>query len=147
LALSPNDGQTFLKEVDDELRKERVNSFVARYGWWLIGGVLLVLGAVGGYLWWSGSRAAAREAAGESLIEAGGQLQSGRAADRAAAAPKIAALAQNDLEGYRAAALFARANSETQAGNTAAAIATLRTVADDQSLSPGRPDPPHRARI
>jgi hypothetical protein len=134
LALSPNDGQTFLKEVDDELRKERVNSFVARFGWWIIAGVLLLLGAVGGYLWWSGSRVAAREAAGESLIETLRQLETGTAPNRAAAAPKIAALAQNDTEGYRAAALFARANSETQAGNMTAAIATLRSIADDQSL-------------
>jgi len=134
LALSPNDGQTFLKEVDDELRKERVNSFVARFGWWLVGGVVLVLAAVGGYLWWSSSREAAREAAGDSLIEALGQLDGGTAPGRAAAAPKIAALAQSDVEGYRAAALFTRANSETAAGNNAAAIATLRGIADDQSL-------------
>jgi hypothetical protein len=134
LALSPNDGETFLKEVDDELRRERVNSFVARFGWWIIGGVVLVLGSIAGYLWWSGNRAAAREAAGESLIEAVGQLESGSAPDRAAAAPKIAALAQSDIEGYRAAALFARANNETAAGNAPAAIATLRAIAADSGL-------------
>lgn len=134
MALKPNDGETFLKEVDDELRKERVNSFVARYGWWILGGVLLLLAGIGGWLWWTGSKAAAREAAGESLVEALGQLESVRPADRAAAAPKIAALATSEIEGYRAAALFSRANSETQAGNNRAAIATLRAIAEDQSL-------------
>ena len=134
MALKPNDGETFLKEVDDELRKERVNSFVARFGWWIVGGVVLVLAAIGGYLWWSGSKEAARVAAGDSLIETLGQLETGTAPSRAAAAPKIAALAQSDVEGYRAAALFARANSETAAGNNAAAIATLRGIADDGSL-------------
>jgi hypothetical protein len=134
LALKPNDGETFLKEVDDELRKERVNSFVARYGWWILGAVLALLAGIGGWIWWSGQQASAREAAGESLVEALGQLESNRAGDRAAAAPKIAALAQSDVEGYRAAALFTRANTETQAGNLPAAIATLRTIADDQSL-------------
>jgi hypothetical protein len=131
LALKPNDGETFLKEVDDELRKERVNSFVARYGWWILGAVLALLAAVAGWIWWTGSQASAREAAGESLIEALGDLEGNRSS---AAAPKIAALAQSDSEGYRAAALFTRANTETQAGNLTAAIATLRTIADDQSL-------------
>lgn len=131
MALKPNDGETFLKEVDDELRKERVNSFVARYGWWILGAVVLLLAGIAGWIWWSGKQASEREAAGESLIEALGDIDNNRAA---AAAPKIAALAQNDSEGYRAAALFTRANSETRAGNVTAAIATLRTIADDQSF-------------
>lgn len=131
MALKPNDGETFLKEVDDELRKERVNSFVARYGWWILGAVLALLAAIAGWIWWTGRQEGAREAAGESLIEALGDLQNNRSA---AAAPKIAALVQNEGEGYRAAALFTRANTEIQAGNLTAAIATLRTIADDQSL-------------
>lgn len=131
LALKPNDGETFLKEVDDELRKERVNSFVTRYGWWILGAVLAVLVAIGGWIWWTGRQEGAREAAGESLIEALGDLEGNRSA---AAAPKVAALAQNDSEGYRAAALFTRANTEIQAGNLTGAIGTLRSIADDQSL-------------
>jgi hypothetical protein len=134
LALKPNDGETFLKEVDDELRRERVGNFVTRYGWWVIAALLLVLGSVGGWIWWSGRQAEAREGAAESLVEVIGQVESGRPADRAAAAPKIATLAQSESEGYRAAALFTRANSEAQAGNMPAAIATLRAIADDQTL-------------
>lgn len=134
MALKPNDGETFLKEVDDELRRERVNTFVSRYGWWLIAAVVLLLGAIGGWIWWSGRQAAAREAAGENLIAALDQLEGGDPAGRAAAAPAIGTLAQSEVEAYRAAALFARANSETQAGNTPAAIATLRSIAGDQSL-------------
>ena len=26
----------------------RLNNFVARYGWWIVGGIVLVLGAIGG---------------------------------------------------------------------------------------------------
>jgi hypothetical protein len=131
LALKPNDGETFLKEVDDELRKERVNSFVARYGWWMLAAVVLLLAGIAGWIWWTGKQASAREAAGENLIEALADIDGNRAA---AAAPKIAALTQNDSEGYRAAALFTRANSEIRAGNVTVAIATLRAIADDQSL-------------
>jgi hypothetical protein len=131
LALRPNDGETFLKEVDDELRKEQVGNFVARYGWWIAAAFVLFLGAVGGWIWWQGRQETAAAAEGESLLKA---LESMEAGNRAAAAPKLAELARSDVEGYRAAALFARANSETAAGNAPAAIATLRAIAADQGL-------------
>ncbi len=126
MALSPNDGETFLREVDEELRKEQVSNFVTRYGWWIAGAAILVLAAVGGWLWWQARQQAQAGAQGEALIEALGNLEAG---NRRAAAPKLAELAKSDVEGYRAAALFARANSETAAGNAPAAIATLRSIA------------------
>jgi len=131
LALRPNDGETFLKEVDDELRKEQVGNFVARYGWWIAAAIVLVLGAVGGWIWWQARQEAAAGAQGEALIEA---LASTEAGNPRAAAPKLAELARSDIEGYRAAALFARANAETAAGNTPAAIATLRSIAGNQDF-------------
>jgi hypothetical protein len=131
LALSPNDGETFLREVDEELRRERVNKFFARYGWWVIGGAVLVLAAIGGFIWWQAHRAEAVGAEGETLVEA---LTSIEAGNRAAAAPKIAQLSQSSIEGYRAAALFTRANTETAAGNAPAAIITLRSIAQNEDL-------------
>lgn len=131
MALRPNDGETFLREVDDELRKEQVSNFVTRYGWWIAGAAILFLAAVGGWIWWQGRQEAAVSAEGESLLNA---LQSMEAGNRAAAAPRLADLARSDIEGYRAAALFARANSETAAGNAPAAIATLRAIAADRGL-------------
>jgi hypothetical protein len=133
LALKPNDGETFLKEVDDELRREQLTTFFTRYGWWIIGGVVLILAAVGGWLWWSGRQAAAREGAGENLVAVVDQLETGNQAFTAAQ-PQINALAESDIEGYRAAALFARANGQARSGNTRASIATLRQIGDDQSL-------------
>lgn len=133
MALSPNDGETFLKEVDEELRKEQVSNFVTRYGWWLVGAAILLLAAVGGWLWWQQRQQAEAGAQGEALIEA---LTSMEAGNRRAAAPKLAELAESDVEGYRAAALFARANSETAAGNAPAAIATLRSIAGNEGFDP-----------
>jgi hypothetical protein len=133
LALKPNDGETFLKEVDDELRREQLTTFFTRYGWWIIGAVVLVLASVGGYLWWSGRQAAARESAGETLVAVVDQLEAGNQGVTAAQ-PQINALAGSDIEGYRAAALFSRANGQAQSGNNRAAIATLRQIGDDQSL-------------
>jgi hypothetical protein len=131
LALKPNDGETFLKEVDDELRREQINSFFTRYGWWIIGAAVLILAGIGGYLWWSGRQAAAREGTGENLVAAMDQLDRGGNQAGAAAAPQIAALAQSDIDGYRVSALFARATVEADSGRAPAAIATLRSISDN----------------
>jgi hypothetical protein len=131
LALSPNDGETFLREVDDELRRERVNTFFSRYGWWVLAAAVLALAAIGGVIWWRAHQVEATGQQGEALLAA---LSSMEAGSRTAAAPKIAELSQSRIEGYRVAALFARANSETTAGNAPAAIATLRGIAADESI-------------
>jgi len=131
LALKPDDGETFLREVDDELRREQMNRFVKRYGWALIAAVVLVLAAIGGWIWWKERAAAAAEADGEALVAA---LESLEAGNRNVAAAQLNALAASDRPGYRAAALFARANSQTAAGNAPAAIATLRAIAANQEF-------------
>ncbi len=131
MALKPNEGETFLREVDEELRREQVNRFVTRYGWWIVAAVILALGAIGGWIWWQARQEGAAAAQGETLLEALDSLEAG---NRGAAAPKIAQLAQSDVGGYRAAALFTRANAETAAGNTRAAVATLRSIAQNEDF-------------
>jgi hypothetical protein len=131
LALRPDEGETFLREVDDELRREQMGRFMQRYGWWLVAAVLLVLAAIGGWMWWQARSEAAAGAQGETLVNALDSLEAG---NRAAAAPRLAELAASDVAGYRAAALFARANGETAAGNAPAAIATLRSIAANQDF-------------
>ncbi len=131
MAIKPGDGDVFLREVDEELRKERINNFVARYGWAIIAAVVLALGAIGGWLWWQHSKAQTAAAQGETLLEALDAMESGGAAN---AQPKIAELVDSNIPGYRAAGLFARANAELQANDNDAAIATLRSIAEDQGL-------------
>lgn len=131
MAIKPNDGDVFLREVDEELRKERLNNFVARYGWAIIAAIVLVLGAIGGWLWWQHSKAESAGMQGEALLETLDAMESGGIAN---AQPKIAELAESRNAGYRAAGLFARANAELQANNNAAAIATLGSIVQDQGL-------------
>ena len=131
MALKPNDGETFLKEVDDELRRAQVTNFFTRYGWWIITAVVLILGGVGGWIWWNGRQATVRENAGETLVAAMTQIEGNQSA---AAQTQLNTLAQDDIEGYRAGALFARATAQAQGGNVPAAVATLRAIGDDQTL-------------
>lgn len=132
LAIKPNESDTFLREVDEELRKERLNTFVARYGWWILAAIVLVLAAIGGYLWWQHRQQVEAGRQGAALLEALDRLESG---NRAAAAPKVAELAQSDVEGYRAAGLFARGTAEAEAGNAAAAAATFKSIADNEDFA------------
>jgi hypothetical protein len=131
LALKPEDGETFLREVDEELRRDQMNNFVRRYGWAIAAAFLLVLGGVGGWIWWQGHQRDVVAGQGETLTAALDSLEAG---NRNAAAPKIAELENSNVPGYRAAALFARANSQTAAGNAPAAIAILRVIAADEGL-------------
>ena len=132
MAIKPNESDTFLREVDEELRKDRLNRIVARYGWLIVAAVLLLLGAVGGAIWWQHRQQEQAATQGKTLLEALDAMESGNAA---VAATKTGELAESDVEGYRVAALFARATAEAEGGNEAAAVATLKAIADDAELA------------
>lgn len=131
MAIKPNDGETFMREVDEELRKERLNTFVARYGWAIVAGIALLIASIGGFIWWQGRSAEQAAAQGESLLNALDMMESG---NRNGAATTLNQLAESDDDGYRAAALFARANNQIAANQMPQAVATLRAIAEDQGL-------------
>ena len=131
MALKPDDGETFLREVDEELRRDQINNFLKRYGLWLAAAALALMVGTAGWIWWQEHRQEAVGQQGEVLTSALDSLESG---NRNAAAPKIAELSTSDSPGYRAAALFARANSETAAGHVPAAVATLQSITADESF-------------
>jgi hypothetical protein len=132
LAIKPSDPDTFMREVDEELRRERLNKIVSRYGWMIVGVIVLLLGAVGGYIWWQDRQQKQAATQGEALLQA---LDGMEAGNRNLAASKIGPLATSNVEGYRVAALFARASSQAEAGQNPAAIATLKSIADDQHIA------------
>ncbi len=49
----PNDpAESFVREVDENLRRDQLRDIAKSYGKWLIAAVVLLLVAVGGYLYW-----------------------------------------------------------------------------------------------
>lgn len=50
MALTPNTNEAFLREVDDELRRDQLLTFWERYGRALIGAIVVALALFGGYL-------------------------------------------------------------------------------------------------
>jgi hypothetical protein len=78
LALTPQNNEAFIREVDDEVRRDRVEKAARRYG--VIVGVVVVLAliALGGTLWWRSHREQLAGVRGEQLTAAMSDLGSGR---------------------------------------------------------------------
>jgi len=133
---SPNDAETgvsdtdsFIDEVTEEVRRDRLFLTLRKYGWI---GALLVAVVVGGTAWneWQKARhAAASEAFGDALLVA---LANNDAATRIQALAAVPA----PVEGQAALLAFLNAEEALAAGDTAGARTALKALADD----PAAPD-------
>jgi hypothetical protein len=132
LALKPIDNETFYREVDEELRRDQLVDYWKRYGKLVIAGVVLLIAALGGIIWWMNQREIKAGERGETLITAFEDVSSG---NRSAAQAKLDTLANSGVVGYRAASLLTQADMASDANQTAKAIALFKQVADDGSLA------------
>ena len=124
---------SFIDEVTEEVRRDRLFGYLRRYGWIAL---LAVAGIVGGAAWneWQKAQArAAAEAFGDALLTA---LD---APDQAARQAALAAVPSSGMGGAAAlAALIAEAEAvaSPDAALRDAALARLRAAAADASLPP-----------
>jgi hypothetical protein len=131
LALTPQNDEAFLREVDEELRRDQLGSLWRRYG--IIAIVLLVLGlaALAGFLWWQSEQQKKAGRDGELLTQAITDLVEGKDAGVAA---KLDTLAASPRDGYRAAAKLTKAAMAGEKGDLKAAVAQYKLVVDDAEL-------------
>ena len=128
MAITPNTNEAFLREVDEELRRDQLKTFWERWGRWLIAGVVAALAMFAAYLYWQHRREAAAGAEGEQLQSAFDAL----AAENAAAAEKpLGALADSSRSGYRSLARFTQADILLQKHDAKGAAARFAAVAND----------------
>lgn len=116
---------SFIDEVTEDLRRDRLFAAFRRYGWI---GLLAILAIVAGAAWREYSLAAAErdaQAFGDAVIAAE------EAEDPAAA---LAALPSG--EGQRALTALLTAAAQADAGDRAAAATTLTVLADDAGAAP-----------
>jgi len=52
LAVPTDSGETFLREVDENLRRDQLQDIARKYGAWIVAGVVLLLAATGGWIYW-----------------------------------------------------------------------------------------------
>jgi hypothetical protein len=124
---------TLLRQVDEELRRERLQKLWEQYGIYAIAAAVLIVAGVGGFKWWEARKIAAAEAAGARYEAASGLANTGKADD---AKKAFEAIVGEGPAGYATLARLRLAAGTAKAGNPAAAIALYDALARDTSADP-----------
>lgn len=132
MALTPQNNEAFLREVDEELRKEQAAALWRRWGLAIAALVALGLAIFAGYLYWQHQQREAAGREGEQLQLVWDNLAAGQTEK---AAPQVAELTKSDSSGYRAVALFTQADLLLQKNDLKGAAAKFGAIAADQSLA------------
>lgn len=132
MALTPQNNEAFLREVDEELRKEQAAALWRRWGLAIAALVALGLAIFAGYLYWQHQQREAAGREGEQLQLVWDNLAAGQTQK---VAPQIAELTKSDSSGYRAVALFTQADLLLQKNDLKGAAAKFGAIAADQSLA------------
>jgi len=131
LAQPPDMSETFLREVDENLRRDQLRDFFKENGSWLIAAVVVFLAASGAIIWWKQHQVERNEAQVERLAQIYKDIGAG---DMAQAPQQLEQLSNSGSKAVRASALFARAALALQQGDTKLATATYQSIANDDGL-------------
>ncbi len=131
MALTPQSNEAFFREVDDEVRRERVEKAARRYG--IIVGliVLLALAAFGGTLWWRSHQQTVAGEQGEKLVGAMSSLTSGREDE---ARKSLQAIADGGAKGYAPLARLLQADMLVKDDKQPEAAAAFMKIAQDGTV-------------
>ncbi|WP_293882714.1 tetratricopeptide repeat protein [Sphingomonas sp.] len=132
MASTPPTNQAFLREVDDELRRDQFAGIWQSWGRWIIVAIVAALVALAGFLYWKSQEAEARGIEGEQLSGALDDLVAGK---MQALIPRLNALAASKVPGYKAAGKLTLADIAAQQENGKSAAAQFGAVAADTSLA------------
>ena len=127
-----SDVSDVFREVDEEVRRERLKKLWERYGHYAVALAVLLVAAVAawrGYGWWEAKKAAAAGAAFESAIALS---DAGKHAEAEAAFAKIAA---DGSSGYRPLARIREAGELAQT-DPKAAVGVYEKISNDGAASP-----------
>ncbi len=132
MALPPDPNAAFLREVDEELRRDQATALWRRYGIAAIGAIILALVAFGGWLWWQQRQV---DRAGEQGIEFSKALDDLSASKTGEAGTKLATLATEGTPGYAALARFTQADILLQKDDLKGAAAKFAEVASNADIA------------
>lgn len=128
-----NNEDTLMREVEEELRRERMEQLWKKYGSYFLAAAVALVLAVAGYKYYQTSRISAANAAGAAFEEAV-HLVDEKKIDEARKA--FESLVKTGPGGYRALASLRLAALEADAGNTAKAVGLYQGLVDDAGADP-----------
>jgi hypothetical protein len=131
LAQPPDITDTFVREVDENLRRDRLRDFFQENKGWLIAAVVLFLAVSAGTIWFQQHRVQRSEAEVEQLAQIYKDIGTGNTAK---VPQQLGDLSHAGSKAVRASALFTRAAFALQQNDTKTAIATYKSISDDSSL-------------
>ena len=132
MAVPTDSDDTFLREVDENLRRDQLRDWGRKYGGWLVAALVLFLAAVGGWLYWQERQ---RTAAAEDS-EVLSQIYTDIGTGKMATVPKrLDALADDGKGAVRATALFTAAAVALEQNDRATATAKYNAIAKDDDLA------------
>ena len=132
MAQPPDISETFLREVDENLRRDRARDFAKKYGKWLIAAVVLFLAASGGWIYWQHYQRQQSEREVEQLAEVYKTISSG---NFKGAGEKLDKLSESNQPAVRASAIFTRAALAVEDKDLKLATAKYRQAAEDDDLA------------
>jgi len=117
------------REVEEDLRHDRLKRLAKRYGPWVAVVVVLVIAGVGGWSVYRGWQQDTREEAGDAFAKA---LADARSGEAEAALEVLDAEAASDDGGFAVLAAFAAAELRAEQDDTAAAVEDWRRLANSE---------------
>lgn len=120
----------FIREVDEEIRREQLKTLWDRFGLYIIGTCVAVVAITGGYrgwIWWEGKVAAER---GDRYIAASTLLSDGNPTEASSLLEELEA----DGGSYGVLARLRLAGIQASEGNNSEAIAAFDDIATDSSV-------------
>ena len=135
MALTPQNSEAFMREVDEAVRQDRLVSFWQGYGRWLLAALVLGLAAFGGWLYWQHYSKTQSEAVSEQMDAVLTAAVGGGTPD----AKQLDTLTKASQPGYRASAQLVKAGIAARKSDAKAAIAIYAAMAADSGL-----DQPYR---
>ena len=120
-----------MREVDDAVRQEEYATAAQMYVKPVLAVLVVVLLALGAWLWWSSSRENELERSSEELVRAMDQLAAG---NRDAALVQLAPVAEDGPPGTAAAARLLRAGILLDQGEQEDAVALFEAIAVDENV-------------
>ena len=131
MAVTPDTDESFLREVDENLRRDQLADLGKQYGGWIVGGVLLFLALIGGWLYWQDRQVKQAQADSETLAAIYADISASKVGN---VPQRLKQLEESNNDIISATARLAQAAVALESGDRKTALAKYQDVAADKGL-------------